>query len=93
MAKKRRFGRVRKLPSGRFQARYQDPDGNARPAPQTFATKTDTDRWLSKIETEILAGEWRKPDAGRIALGHFLLTWIDHRANLRPHCPALPLAV
>lgn len=84
MARKRRFGRVRKLPSGRFQARYQDPDGSDRPAPQTFATKTDADRWLAKIETEILAGEWRNPDAGRIALGIYLLTWIDHRANLRP---------
>ena len=28
---KRRFGRVRKLPSGRFQARYPGPDGIDRP--------------------------------------------------------------
>ncbi len=27
MAGKRRFGRVRKLPSGRYQARYRGPDG------------------------------------------------------------------
>jgi integrase len=80
----RRFGRVRKLPSGRFQARYQDPSGIDRPAPNTFATKTDADRWLNKVEAEILSGEWRNPDAGRIALGDYLLTWIDHRANLRP---------
>ncbi|MGK5681350.1 tyrosine-type recombinase/integrase [Actinoplanes sp. URMC 104] len=84
MSKKRRFGRVRKLPSGRFQARYQDPDGVDRPAPSTFATKTDADRWLNKIEADILSGEWRNPDAGRIALGGYLLTWIDHRPNLRP---------
>jgi integrase len=84
MPKKRRFGRVRKLPSGRFQARYQDPNGVDRPAPQTFATKTDADRWLNKIEADILSGEWRNPDAGRIALGAYLTTWIDHRTNLRP---------
>jgi hypothetical protein len=27
MAGKRRFGRVRRLPSGRWQARYKGPDG------------------------------------------------------------------
>lgn len=36
-----RFGRVRKLPSGRWQARYHGPDGVDRPAPATFATLTD----------------------------------------------------
>jgi integrase len=84
MPSKRRFGRVRKLPSGRFQARYQDPNGTDRPAPHTFATKTDADRWLNKTEADILSGEWRNPDAGRIALGDYLSTWIDHRAGLRP---------
>jgi integrase len=84
MPSKRRFGRVRKLPSGRFQARYQDPNGIDRPAPHTFATKTDADRWLNKTEADILSGEWRNPDAGRIALGDYLSTWIDHRAGLRP---------
>jgi integrase len=84
MPNKRRFGRVRKLPSGRFQARYPDPDGIDRPAPKTFATKTDADRWLNAVEADILSGAWRNPDAGRIALGDYLTTWIDHRANLRP---------
>ncbi|MFF8604678.1 hypothetical protein ACF06X_01945 [Streptomyces sp. NPDC015346] len=37
--KKRSFGRVRKLPSGRYQARYPAPDGIDRPAPHTFRTK------------------------------------------------------
>ncbi|MFI7158631.1 tyrosine-type recombinase/integrase [Micromonospora chalcea] len=82
--KKRRFGRVRKLPSGRFQARYRDPDGTDRPAPHTFATKTDADRWLTAVEADILRGTWRNPDLGRVALGDYLTEWIDHRPNLRP---------
>src|ERR1039458_5356234 len=41
MTRKRRFGRVRQLASGRWQARYQGPDGLDRPAPETFASKTD----------------------------------------------------
>lgn len=36
--KRRRFGSVRKLPSGRFQARYPGPDGLLRSAPETFPT-------------------------------------------------------
>jgi len=43
MTKKRRFGRVRQLPSGRWQARYAGPDGIDRSAPETFATKTDAE--------------------------------------------------
>ncbi|MDX3110175.1 hypothetical protein [Nonomuraea angiospora] len=45
---------VRKLPSGRFQARYQGPDGVDRPAPETSATKTDAEVWLTRTEAQIL---------------------------------------
>ncbi|SEN21289.1 tyrosine-type recombinase/integrase [Nonomuraea pusilla] len=81
---KRRFGRVRKLPSGRFQARYQGPDGVDRPAPQTFATKTDAEIWLTKIEAQILDDEWIDPDAGRISFGKYAADWIEERPKLRP---------
>jgi integrase len=84
MPKKRRFGRVRKLPSGRFQARYRSPDGVDRPAPRTFGTKTDAERWLSAVEAEIIKGTWRNPDLGRIPLGDYLIDWINQRPNLRP---------
>lgn len=40
----RAFDRIRKLPSGRFQARYPGPDGVLRAAAQTFATTTNADR-------------------------------------------------
>ncbi|MFF4620056.1 tyrosine-type recombinase/integrase [Nonomuraea jabiensis] len=83
-APKRRFGRVRKLPSGRFQARYPGPDGVDRPAPETFATKTDAEVWLTKIEAQILDDEWIDPDAGKIAFGKYAQDWIDERPKLRP---------
>ncbi|MFI6811937.1 hypothetical protein ACIBG7_05990 [Nonomuraea sp. NPDC050328] len=54
---KRRFGRVRRLPSGRYQARYPGPDGIDRAAPHTFATKKEAEIWLSKKETEIHESE------------------------------------
>ncbi|MBB5871085.1 integrase [Allocatelliglobosispora scoriae] len=83
MAGKRRFGRVRKLPSGRFQARYLGPDSIDRPAPHTFPTKTDADRWLAAKETEIVRGDWTNPDAPRPNLGAYIVLWIDQR-TLRP---------
>ena len=55
---KRRFGRVRQLPSGRFQARYRGPDDIDRAAPETFATKRDAEVWLTKKEAEILVEDW-----------------------------------
>ena len=81
---KRRFGRVRKLPSGRYQARYPGPDGTDRPAPQTFATKTEADVWLTMREAEIRRDDWIDPDAGAILVADFGATWIEERPGLRP---------
>ena len=37
--RRRRFGTIRRLPSGRYQARYPGPDGVRRSPDDTFATK------------------------------------------------------
>jgi hypothetical protein len=42
----RRFGSVRKLPSGRYQIRYIGTDGQEHTGPETFARKSDADRTL-----------------------------------------------
>jgi Phage integrase, N-terminal SAM-like domain len=79
MSKKRRFGRVRQLPSGRYQARYPGPDGIDRAAPETFAAKKEAEIWLTLKEAEIRRGDWMDPDAGRIPFGECAQTWIsDH---------------
>ncbi|MFE9106664.1 tyrosine-type recombinase/integrase [Actinomadura geliboluensis] len=88
MAAKRRFGRIRQLPSGRFQARYLGPDGIERPAPNTFATKKEADRWLVLKEAEITRGEWVDPDAGRVPFEVFAKQWIDDRV-LKPRTEGL----
>jgi integrase len=85
MASRRRFGRVRRLPSGRFQARYRGPDGVDRPAPSTFATKTDAEKWLARTESEIHDDHWRDPDLGRAGFGEYAAAWIKERAGLRPN--------
>jgi integrase len=82
--RRRRFGAVRQLPSGQWQARYRGPDDIMRPADQTFATKTDAEVWLTRKEAEILEGDWINPDAGKVLLTDFGKSWIEERPNLRP---------
>ncbi|GAA4857216.1 site-specific integrase [Kitasatospora terrestris] len=77
--KRRQFGRIRKLPSGRFQARYLDPDGLLRPAPETFETKADADDWLAEMQTAIRKKDWRDPDAGAVNFTEYAEAWITER--------------
>ncbi|HWM96241.1 MAG TPA: hypothetical protein VNO54_04215, partial [Streptosporangiaceae bacterium] len=53
------------MPSGRYQARYRGRTVWTAPAPGTFATKTDAERWLARTEIEIHDDDWRDPDLGR----------------------------
>lgn len=82
--RRRRFGAIRRLPSGRYQARYPGPDGVVRPADDTFETKTDAEVWLTRKEAEILEDDWIDPDAGEILLADYGATWINERPGLRP---------
>ena len=50
---RRQFGRIRQLPSGRWQARYALEDGELRTAPRTFPTKGDAARYLASVETDL----------------------------------------
>jgi hypothetical protein len=52
----RRFGNIRQLPSGRYQASYLGPDGRRHNAPETYERKSDAERALSLIEAEIVRG-------------------------------------
>jgi integrase len=82
--RRRRFGAVRELGSGQWQARYRGPDGLMRPADRTFPGKTDAEVWLTRKEAEILNGEWINPDAGREPFADYAAAWIEERPNLRP---------
>ncbi|GAA5196738.1 tyrosine-type recombinase/integrase [Microbacterium jejuense] len=61
------WGSLRKLPSGRWQARYPAPDGETYTArteddkPLTFLTKTDARSWLASVHTKIARHEWEQP--------------------------------
>jgi integrase len=100
-AKRRRFGKVRKLPSGQYQASFIGPSGIRQTAPRTFRTKTDADRWLTAVETDLSRGTWLDDTLGRQPFATYARTWLrDHpkmgpryretcERNLRLHLTAL----
>jgi integrase len=87
--RRRRFGSVRQLPSGRYQVRYQGPDGLVRTAPRTFGSETEANVWLTLTEAELVRGDWIDPDAGRLPLGKYAVTWIAQRPGLSPRTVVL----
>jgi len=83
---KRQFGRLRKLPSGRWQAGYTGPDTVVYAAPHTFAAKLDAEAWLTDRRREIDREAWSPPGAPKaqaITLRKYAETWLEHR-TLKP---------
>jgi integrase len=55
-----------------------------RPADDTFASKTEAERWLTRTEAQILDSDWIDPEAGKVSLESYATAWIVERPNLRP---------
>lgn len=62
MPARRRFGSIRRRDSGRYQVRYLGPDGKLHNAPDTFARKSEAERYLALVETQIARGDWIDPE-------------------------------
>jgi integrase len=85
---RRAWGTVRRLPSGRYQARYQDGSGQQVSAPHTFATKADGNRWLAKVQTEMDSGRWIDVKRGKEMLTAYAERWVATRlVGGRPLAP------
>lgn len=61
-AKRRGFGRLSHLPSGRWQAGYTGPDGLLYRAPMTFSHKADAEGWIGAEKRLIDLDDWLPPD-------------------------------
>ena len=85
---RRASGAVRRLPSGRWQARYTGPDGALRTL-GTFPTKTEADQELAHEVSRMARGGWRDPRLGEQPLGEWFRGWIATRADLAPSTRAL----
>jgi len=57
---RRGFGAIRKLPSGRYQASYQSPEGVRVTGPRTFASKIDAEGFLAQIRKKIDSDSWNE---------------------------------
>lgn len=86
------FGSIRKLPSGRYQARYHHK-GVSYKAPSMFKTKRLAGAWLSGEEELITFGQWTPPaqreaaqekrKASRITVGE----WVERFHEALRHRP------
>lgn len=84
MPKRRQFGKIRKLPSGRYQASFIDPTGRRQTAPNTFTRSSDASRWLAQVETDISRGTWRADNSGSVHFGEYALAVLRDNANVGP---------
>lgn len=81
-ARRSHFGSVRKLPSGRYQARYWHA-GEMRAAPATFMAKADAKAWLAGAETDIHRGAWTNPAGGQLTVAELSKRWLEHDPSKR----------
>jgi Phage integrase, N-terminal SAM-like domain len=82
MGRRRHWGSVRKLASGRYQARL--PDGS--PARDTFPTKAEASRWLSLAEADLVRGTFVHPSLNaNVTVAEWLGEWrASHSLHKRP---------
>ncbi len=87
-AKRRPFGQVTRMRSGRYQARYTGPDGKLHTAGHTFDAEIDAAAWLKAERALLDAGSWTPPQhrnayqPGR-TLGSYAAGWLAAR-TLKP---------
>lgn len=78
-------GTTRKLPSGRWQARFTYPDGVRRPAPTTFQTKRDATAWIAQQRADVSRGLWTPETATKTntqrpqTLSEYGRDWVANR--------------
>lgn len=90
---RRGFGRIRKRPSGRFQAGYVGPDMATHYAPYTFESRGDAEGWLRDESRLIERDEWTPPrdrhkskHARGLTLAEYAEKWLPRhrRADGKP---------
>ena len=81
--KRRQFGSVRRLPSGRWQASYWHV-GRRHIAEVTLLTKADANAYLAHVETQIRRGSWIDPWGGHVGFAEWAEEWKSTIVDLRP---------
>jgi len=82
MASRRHSGAIRKLPSGRWQARVRDIATGQMVPLGTFQTKGDADLAVKSAETGMVQGGWVDPARGRVTLDDYSSRWLLERTSI-----------
>ena len=83
-----RFGGIRALKSGRFQARYRR-DGRTYTGPDTFGSEADAWAWLATVEASMVTGQWRPGARSTTTLDSYAQKWIAEHPRLKDSTRAL----
>ena len=59
---------IKKLDSGRWQARYRNPE-DRREVARNFATKRDAQHWLDDVTASLVRRDYADPKAGALTVG------------------------
>ena len=84
------WGKIRMLPSGRYQASHVGPDGERHTAPMTYSAKIDAQAWLAAQQTAIAQGKWspaavlaEQAAQKAVTLQDYAERWMHERTNSR----------
>jgi integrase len=96
MTRRRRFGSVRLMASGHYQASYWQ-EGRRHVADVTFRSKAEAQKYLDSISTDMHRGVWTNPSDGEITVRELselwksatptkrATTWANDESSLRVH--------
>jgi integrase len=82
MGRRRSFGSVELVSSGRYRARVR-LDGVWVNAPTTFRTKAEAEIWLDSVRVDRVRGAWKAPRSSRITVDEYGTKWIAQRHALK----------
>lgn len=86
MGDRRSWGKIRKLPSGRWQASYVGPDLVRHTAKSTYTAKMDAEGWLADERRLVEFRIWTPPAqreaeslAGGVTVAEYAEKWVEQR--------------
>ncbi|NMM98873.1 tyrosine-type recombinase/integrase [Bifidobacterium olomucense] len=83
--KKRSFGKIQQMRSGRYQASYIDSAGTRRYAPDTFSTKQAAASWLSDIRAKLNTNSLIDLETAAKTFEEYAIDWlVDKKETVRP---------
>jgi hypothetical protein len=81
--KRRRFGALRRLPSRRWQVWYRVLSCEMVSAGRTFATKAEAERFLARVELDMIGGTWVDARGG-MSVAEWAARWMASATHLKP---------